>query len=227
MKRYLSSWLLLMAVFLLPGAPLRAAGSGDARPREQVVVLDVYDGDTIVVLRGGTEATIRLIGVDTPETGRPDTPVQFYGPEATDFTRRSLLGKSIRLEFELPDRPGGGMDKYGRLLAYVLTGDGANFNAELIRLGYGRVYTKYPFSYQPEFQQAERTARRAGLGIWNKPQRAAWSDPVQRGKVIGNVRSRIYHVPGQEGYDRVLEKNRIYFPTEDEARTAGFRKAGK
>jgi DNA-entry nuclease len=50
---------------------------------------------------------------------------------------------------------------------------------------------------------------------------------VQRGKVIGNVRSRIYHVPGQEGYDRVLEKNRIYFPTEDEARTAGFRKAGK
>jgi micrococcal nuclease len=194
-------------------------------PAGPVMVSNVFDGDTIVVLRDGKEVTIRLIGVDTPETGRPDTPVQFYGPEASEFTRRSLLGKEVRLEFEAPGRPGGATDKYGRTLAYVITGDGTNFDLELVRLGYGRAYTKYPFRYQKDFEKAEKAARKAGLGMWDKAKRAAWSDPAQRGKVIGNIRSHIYHLPGQYGYDRVREKNRIYFPTEEEAQKAGFRKA--
>jgi micrococcal nuclease len=190
-----------------------------------VMVSTVFDGDTLVVVLGGREVTIRLIGVDTPETAKPDTPVQFYGPEASDFTRRALLGKQVRLEYEAPGRPGGATDKYGRTLAYVLTADGTNFNLELVRLGYGRAYTKYPFRYQRAFEKAERAARKAGLGMWDKNKRAAWSDPVRRGTVIGNIRSRIYHLPGQYGYDRVREKNRIYFPTEEEAQKAGFRKA--
>jgi micrococcal nuclease len=192
---------------------------------ESVVVSTVFDGDTVVVLLGGREVTIRLIGVDTPETARPDTPVQFYGPEASDFTRRSLLGKQVRLEFEAPGRPGGATDKYGRTLAYIITSDGTNFNLELVKLGYGRAYTKYPFKYQRAFEEAEKAARKAGLGMWNKDKRAAWSDPGQRGTVIGNTRSRIYHLPGQDGYNKVREKNRIYFPTEEEAQKAGFRKA--
>lgn len=190
-----------------------------------VVVSTVFDGDTLVVVRGGREVTVRLIGVDTPETGRPDTPVQFYGPEASDFTARALLGKQVRLEFEAPDRPGGAADKYGRTLAYIITGDGTNFNLELVRLGYGRAYTKYPFQYQRAFEKAEKDARKAGLGMWDKTRHAAWSNPLRRGTVIGNIRSRIYHLPGQTGYDRVREKNRIYFPTEEEAHKAGFRKA--
>ncbi|MEK6742270.1 MAG: thermonuclease family protein [Nitrospirota bacterium] len=194
-------------------------------PGGPVTVSSVFDGDTIVVVLDGRELTVRLIGVDTPETGRPDTPVQFYGPEASDFTRRALLGKQVRLEFESPDRPGGAIDKYGRTLAYVITAEGTNFNLELVRLGYGRAYTKYPFQYQRDFEKAERAARRSGLGIWDKNKRAAWSDPVRRGTVIGNSRSRIYHLPGQEGYDKVREKNRIYFPTEEEAQKAGYRKA--
>jgi len=189
------------------------------------VVSTVFDGDTIVVVLGGREVTIRLIGVDTPETARPDTPVQFYGPEASDFTRHALLGKQVRLEFEAPGRPGGATDKYGRTLAYVITGDGTNFNLELVRLGYGRVYAKYPFRYQRTFEKAETAARKAGIGMWDKNKRAAWSDPARRGTVIGNTRSRIYHLPGQVGYDRVREKNRIYFPSEEEAQKAGFRKA--
>jgi micrococcal nuclease len=203
-----------------------ACTPGHANTRTgQVVVSAVFDGDTIVVVLGGGEVTVRLIGVDTPETGRPDTPVQFYGPEASDFTRRALLGKQVLLEFEPPGRPGGATDKYGRTLAYVIAGDGTNFNLELVRLGCGRVYTKYPFQYQHAFEKAERAARKAGLGMWDKNKRAAWSDPGQRGTIIGNTRSRIYHLPGQEGYDRVREKNRIYFPTEEEAQKAGFRKA--
>lgn len=194
-------------------------------PAGPVAVSNVFDGDTIVVVLDGRQVTIRLIGVDTPETGRPDTPVQFYGPEASDFTRSNLLGKQVRLEFEAPDRPGGAMDKYGRTLAYVFTGDGTNFNLELVRLGYGRAYTKYPFQYQRAFEKAEKAARKAGLGMWNKTKRAAWSEPVRRGTVIGNIGSRIYHLPGHAGYDRVREKNRIYFPTEEEALKAGYRKA--
>jgi len=190
-----------------------------------VVVSAVFDGDTIVVGLDGRDVTIRLIGVDTPETARPGTPVQFYGPEAADFTRRALMGKQVRLEFEAPDRPGGATDKYGRTLAYVFTADGTNFCLELVRLGYGRAYTKYPFRYQRAFEKAERAARKAGIGMWDKNKRAAWSDPARRGTIIGNIRSRIYHLPGQDGYDKVREKNRIYFPTEEEARKAGFRKA--
>ena len=212
----------VIAAFPATGAPGRA--DTQAGP---VVVSTVFDGDTIVVVLDGREITVRLIGVDTPETGRPDTPVQFHGPEASDFTRRALLGKQVRLEFEAPGRPGGATDKYGRTLAYVITGDGTNFNLELVRLGYGRAYTKYPFQHQRAFEKAEKAARKAGLGMWDKNKRAAWSDPLRRGKVVGNVRSRIYHLPGQKGYDRVREKNRIYFPTEEEAHKAGFRKAKK
>jgi micrococcal nuclease len=200
------------------------AGRADTQA-EPAVVSTVFDGDTVVVVLGGREVTIRLIGVDTPETARPDTPVQFYGPEASDFTRRALLGEQVRLEFEAHGRPGGATDKYGRTLAYIITKDGTNFNLELVRLGYGRAYTKYPFKYQRAFEEAEKAARKAGLGMWDKNKRAAWSDPARRGTIIGNIRSRIYHLPGQDGYDRVREKNRIYFPTEEEAQKAGFRKA--
>jgi micrococcal nuclease len=201
------------------------AWHGETAPAEEAMVIDVYDGDTIVVQRGVRQATVRLIGVDTPETSRPETPVQFHGPEAADFTRRSLLGKIVRLEFEPPDRPGGAIDKYDRMLASVFTPDGKNFNLELVRLGYGRAYTVYPFTQQRTFEKAGRAAKKAGLGMWNREQRARWTDPATRGRVIGNIRSRVYHLPGQDGYTKVLEKNRVYFDSEEEAVTAGYRKA--
>lgn len=173
------------------------------------------------MVRGRRQETVRLIGVDTPETGRPDTPVQFYGPEAALFTRRALLEKRVRLEFE----PGGGRDKYHRLLAYVFTGDGRNFNLTLIEEGCGKAFTRFPFRYERAFRQAEQAARAAGRGLWNEAKRAAWSDPAKRGTVIGNARTGIYHVPGQRYHGSIAGKNRIYFQTEDEAASAGFRKA--
>jgi micrococcal nuclease len=221
---YFRNWLpaLLAAALLTLGLP--AAGT-EAPPSERVLVTDVLDGDTIKVLRGRRQETVRLIGVDTPETGRPGTPVQFCGPEASLFTRRSLLEKRVKLEFEIPDRPGGGTDKYGRTLAYVFTDSGRNFALELIEQGYGRVYTRYPFRYEQAFRRAEQAARAARKGMWNEAGRAAWSDPGRRGTVIGNVRTGIYHVPGQRYYDSVGEKNRIYFLSEEDARQAGFRRA--
>ena len=215
--------LLAPGLFLPADSP--AAAETASPPAERVLVTDVIDGDTIKVVRGRRQETVRLIGVDTPETGRPDTPVQFHGPEAALFTRRSLIGKRVRLEFEPPDRPGGSADKYHRTLAYVFTDEGLNFNLELVRLGHGRTYTKYPFRYQREFAEAEQDARAADLGLWNKTKRTEWSDAVRRGNIIGNVRTDIYHLPGQRYYHAIGEKNRIYFQTEEEARKAGFRRA--
>ncbi len=225
-KRIAKSIAVLFSAILLAAGQTYWTMSGGEVTGERVIVSKVYDGDTIVVGRGWRSTKIRLIGVDTPEVSHPEKPVEFYGPEATDFARRSLQGKWVRLEFE-PGRPGGDVDHYGRLLAYAITEDGKNFNLELIRLGYGRAYTRFPFKYQKEFKAAERSAREQGLGLWSQHKKAAWSDPKKRGKIIGNIRSHIYHLPGQYGYDKVAEKNRIYFDTEEEAKKAGFRKARK
>lgn len=191
---------------------------------ERVVVSRVYDGDTIVVGRGWNRTTIRLIGVDTPETVRPDHPEEFFGPEASAFTRAALESRRVKLELE-PNRPGGAIDHYGRTLAYVITDDGKNFNQELIRLGYGRAYTRYPFKYQREFKAAERAARDAGLGIWSLRKKSGDAERNRQGPIIGNTRSRIYHLPGQFGYHKVSPKNRVYFTTAEEAEKARFRKA--
>jgi len=222
---YFPIWLpSLLAAVAIAVSGYAAAGT-DTPPSERVLVTDVVDGDTIKVLRGRRQETVRLIGVDTPETGRPHTPVQFYGPEASLFTRRALLEKRVRLEFEPHDRAGGDRDKYQRTLAYVFTDDGRNFALALIEQGFGRAYTRYPFRYEQAFKKAEQSARAAGKGLWNKTKQAEWSDPKRRGTVIGNLRTDIYHLPDQKYYGSIGEKNRIYFPTEEEAQQAGFRKA--
>jgi len=105
---------------------------------------------------------VRLIGVDTPETVHPERPVEFFGPEATDFTKRTLEGKWVHLEFEPWDR----IDRYGRMLAYIFTEDGTSFNRELVRKGYARAYTRFPFRYMEEFLAAQQEARQARMGLW-------------------------------------------------------------
>lgn len=164
---------------------------------------------------------MRLIGVDAPETVHPEKPVQFYGPEASAFTSRSLTGKWVRLEFEQVDQ----IDVYGRLLAYIFLEDGTLFNRELVRQGYARAYTRFPFRYQEEFRLAQREARAAGRGLWARQKRPATSAHPLGGKIIGNRRSKVFHVPGQASYGRVSEENRVYFETEEEALKAGYRRA--
>ncbi len=119
----------------------------------------VIDGDTIV-LNGGER--VRLIGVDTPETVHPSKPVEYYGKEASAFTRRTVEGKRVRLEYE----PGARTDRYGRTLAYIYTDGGDLLNQEIIEGGYGNAYTRFPFSKMEEFRAAEREAREAGRGLW-------------------------------------------------------------
>ena len=124
----------------------------------------VIDGDTIHVRVEGKSHTVRLIGVDTPETKHPTKAVQYFGREASAFTKAALEGKTVLLQ---KDRTGDTVDRYGRWVRYVLL-DGDNFNARLIRDGYAHAYRRFPFSKRTEFIQLEEQARRREIGLWNR-----------------------------------------------------------
>ena len=107
-------------------------------------VVDVLDGDTIVVARGNRRDTIRLLGIDTPETHHPTKPVQCFGPEASAYTTHRLLGQTVRLEDDVETH-----DIYGRHLAYVYL-RGERFEDELLRLGYARLLVIEPNHARPD-----------------------------------------------------------------------------
>jgi micrococcal nuclease len=122
----------------------------------------VVDGDSVHVLFRDRDVTIRLIGVDTPETVAPGEPVGCYGPEASQFTTTRLTGNHVRLEFDV-DR----IDPYGRTLAYVWMPDGLLFNETLVRRGFATVATYPPDTrYVDRFEVAQRRAAAADRGLW-------------------------------------------------------------
>ena len=127
-------------------------------------VVEVYDGDTIAVDMAGTTEKVRFIGVDTPETHKPNTPVQCFGPEASSFTTKLLSVKTVRLEADADDQ---NRDIYGRLLRYVYTEDGTLVNRRLIERGYGFIYTLFPFSKKADFKLADNEAENSKVGLWS------------------------------------------------------------
>lgn len=127
-------------------------------------VIKVIDGDTIVVDKNGVSETVRMIGVDTPETVHPSKAVQCFGVEASNQTKAWLTEQVVRLEADLSQ---GERDKYGRLLAYVFRVDGLFVNQELIAKGFAYEYTyNLPYKYQSSFQSAETEARLNKSGLW-------------------------------------------------------------
>jgi micrococcal nuclease len=138
-------------------------GRPTAGTRYDATVVDTIDGDTVVVAFGdGTRATIRLLGVDTPETHHPTKPVQCFGPEASDHTRARLVGQRVGLERDVEAH-----DRYGRLLMYVYL-DGARYNDELLRLGYARLLVIPPNGAHARTMLAEEfAARTAHRGLWS------------------------------------------------------------
>ncbi|MHB1086587.1 MAG: thermonuclease family protein [Minisyncoccota bacterium] len=132
-------------------------------------IVKVVDGDTIVVSIAGANTTVRLIGLDTPETVDPRKTVQCFGAEASAEMKKILSGQYVRLEM---DPSQGEKDKYGRLLAYVyapanVRPEGILLNIYMIEEGFGHEYTyNIPYKYQTEFKTAEKTAREAKRGLW-------------------------------------------------------------
>ena len=149
-------------------AVVGGCSGADRTPNDgTATILQVVDGDTIDVRIGGRDERVRLIGIDTPETKKPNSPIECYGPEASAFTASLLpVGSVVRIERDVVGR-----DDYGRLLGYVhlLTDHGADtfVNMEIIRRGYATPLTIEPNSvFAPEFAQAARDAEAAGLGLW-------------------------------------------------------------
>jgi micrococcal nuclease len=133
--------------------------------QKSYTVTSVSDGDTIKVSVNGKIETVRLIGVDTPETKDPRKPIQCFGKQASDFTYKSLYNVSVRLETDSSQQD---RDKYGRLLRYVFLPDGTLFNQLLLSSGYAYEYTyKTPYQYQAQFKQAAAEAQTNKIGLWN------------------------------------------------------------
>lgn len=128
-------------------------------------VLSVIDGDTVKLLIAGGEVPVRLIGVDTPETVHPQTPVEAYGKQASLFLTNLLQGETVYLQH---GAGGPAKDQFGRTLAYLYrVPDGLFINLEIVRQGYGHAYTEYPFEYMELFRHYETKAREAQKGLWS------------------------------------------------------------
>jgi endonuclease YncB( thermonuclease family) len=168
-------------------------------PRGPYRVTRVLDGDTIVLDNG---ETVRLIGVDAPETHHPEIPVQRFGEEATEFLKRFAEGFECTLEYE----PNNIRDQYGRLLAYVFVGDRLA-NAEIIRRGYAYAYTRFPFRRQAEFIASEREARERQYGLWHLS--------LRDGRIANLVkRYESLSMEGRKRLDEILEELVQQYPFE-------------
>jgi micrococcal nuclease len=135
-----------------------------------VRVTHVVDGDTVdVELPDGSDETVRYIGIDTPETVKPGTPVQCGGPRAHEVNERLVGGRTVTLRFDAERR-----DVYDRLLAYVYLPGGPGgrplfVNAELARLGLARTLTIPPNdSFAPLFARLAGRAAVRGRGLWGR-----------------------------------------------------------
>jgi micrococcal nuclease len=182
--RWGSAALLLAAAVLLLRpweAGLLPGVGGDARPAAVArgTVVRAVDGDTLAVrLDGGDTEDVRLIGVDTPETVKPGTPVQCFGPRASAFAHRVADGRRVRLVSGVERR-----DVYGRLLAYAYLlappqlSDNSQrpaqrerfLNAALVRRGLARTLAIPPnIRFAERFTALQREASQAGRGLWGK-----------------------------------------------------------
>lgn len=117
------------------------------------------DGDTIELESG---EKVRYIGINTPETVKPNSPVECFGKEASTKNKELVDGKLVRLKKDVSDK-----DKYGRLLRFVYLEDGTFVNDILVREGYAFVSTFPPdVAKADQFKQAEREARENVRGLW-------------------------------------------------------------
>jgi micrococcal nuclease len=139
---------------------------GSATPAAGAVlhgrVVKVTDGDTIhVLLAGGRDERVRYIGIDTPESVKPNTPVQCYAEKASHYNSSLVAGREVTLRLDAEQR-----DRYGRLLAYVYAGH-TFVNRVLVARGYARTLTIPPnVAHADEFARLAHRAEARGIGLW-------------------------------------------------------------
>ncbi|MDZ4226229.1 MAG: thermonuclease family protein, partial [Patescibacteria group bacterium] len=139
----------------IAGATAASAGAGE---QELLELIKVIDGDTIAIQKGGSSETVRMIGLNAPETGT------CYTGEATQKLKNLLASGKVSLEL---DASQGERDKYDRLLAYVFSESGVNTAKALIEGGFAKEYTySKAYKYQTEFKTAQTSAQTAQKGLW-------------------------------------------------------------
>ena len=138
------------------GDHLTGSGTSSAR------VTRVVDGDTVVVDLDGRSQKVRYIGIDTPESVKPNTPVQCWAKKASALNKQLVGGQMVTLLFDRERT-----DRYGRLLAYVKRSDGLDVNAELLKAGAARTMEISPnTSRARDFRALAAKARSEQRGLW-------------------------------------------------------------
>ena len=148
-----------------------AGGAGAQVPRGDRIrarVIHAVDGDTLDVrfLATGSQADVRLIGIDSPETHRPGTPIECGGPRAARSMHRMSDGRRLTLVVDpTQDR----FDRYGRLLAYAIRRGGLDLDRAQVRRGWAEVYVYAhdPFQRVRAYRRSQRNARSEGRGVWS------------------------------------------------------------
>ncbi|MFD2612900.1 thermonuclease family protein [Paenibacillus gansuensis] len=259
MKRYIAAGLLAL-LLLITGCSTTAGNKNNNQEIADIIsrypnleghrytletVKRMVDGDT---LETGSGNKVRLIGVNTPETVKPNSPVEFFAKEASEYSKTRLTGRKVYLFQDT-----GNTDRYGRWLRYVfIAGESEMFNEELLRKGYANTMTVPPnVMYAKRFVKLEREAREAGTGLWgtsgqesgdntgassSRPERTTEPSSANtesevsvrcNGPVVkGNINSKgqkIYHVSGGRYYEQT--KAEETFCSEKEAAAAGYRKS--
>jgi micrococcal nuclease len=146
--------------------------------KETVTVLSIVDGDTVRISYQGRQESIRLIGIDAPESrpnkkaksdaqrsGEDLKTILAMGKKSTGYVKTLVKpGDTVRIEFDVQSR-----DKYGRLLGYVYLSNGKMLNEEIVKAGYANVMTVPPnVKYQERFLGAYREARENNRGLWRE-----------------------------------------------------------
>lgn len=138
--------------------------SAGASSRTSASVIRVVDGDTVKVDINGVQGTIRIIGINTPETVDPRKPVECFGKEASTKAHELLDNQTVSLEV---DTTQGERDKYGRLLRFIFLSNGTDFGKQMIADGYAYEYTySTPYIYQQDYKTAQSVAENAKRGLW-------------------------------------------------------------
>jgi endonuclease YncB( thermonuclease family) len=190
-RRWRRRWPALLAVILIASLAgydrwtYRPGEVGDHARYDQknARVIHVVDGDTLDVdIPDGRKrhTRIRLIGVDTPETGQASTERMHFGSEARNFAVESLSGQEVLLAMN----PEESRDRYGRLLAYVyLARDGSLFNEMLIERGFAYADTRFSHPFRERFETAEELARLKRAGLWHEVRISdmpAWRQRIEK-----------------------------------------------
>jgi len=217
MKKFIA--IILLAIFSVFGYlsfPINDTPSSIISENTYLVTR-IVDGDTVEINYNSQKEKVRLIGIDTPETVKPNTPVQAYGKDASEFTKSQLLNNYIALEFDEQER-----DQYGRLLAYVYI-NGEMFNKTLLSKGLARVSTFPPNTkYVDEFIEIEATAKSNKIGLWENYSDNTVSEV--NAEYIANSSTMKIHLLSCSYAKNISIQNKMYFDNLDYPLNNGYSK---